>query len=402
LQLPLPLASPSLSLRGPKPTTRIRSSPRELSTAQRVAVDDHMWAARVFALTEALPGVQLQAGGDLISNLRMYKSEPEIEALTHAGEAIDRVHDRMGEWLRAGRTEREVGADIAAAILAEGHERVDFVIVASGPNGASPHHEVSDRVIEPGDPVVVDIGGTNAAGYCSDSTRTYVVGTNPDPQFLELYAVLLAAQKAQCEAARPGLTAAELDAVGRDVIEAAGFGEFFIHRTGHGIGLETHEEPYIVAGNNRVLETAMAFSIEPGIYLPGRFGARIEDIVVCTSDGARRLNTTTRELRFFVKSLVWCGVAQVPVRLRVLNFAPAPSSRVLSCWHSWCCFSRCAKRPVQASGVASAAVGGAFAATFLWRWHVVAQCRQSRGLGGLMGGSRGTCMLSSVSHCVSS
>ncbi len=269
----------------------------KLSTAQRVAVDDHMWAARVFALTEALPSVQLQAGGALISSLRMYKSEPEIEALTHAGEAIDRVHERMGEWLRAGRTEREVGADIAAAILAEGHERVDFVIVASGPNGASPHHEVSDRVIEPGDPVVVDIGGTNAAGYCSDSTRTYVVGTNPDPQFLELYAVLLAAQKAQCEAARPGLTAAELDAVGRDVIEAAGFGELFIHRTGHGIGLETHEEPYIVAGNNRVLEPAMAFSIEPGIYLPGRFGARIEDIVVCTTDGARRLNTTTRELR---------------------------------------------------------------------------------------------------------
>jgi Xaa-Pro aminopeptidase len=201
----------------------------------------------------------------------------------------------MGEWLRAGRTEREVGRDIADAIIAEGHEQVDFVIVAAGPNGASPHHDVSDRRIEPGDAVVIDIGGTTREGYCSDSTRVYAVG-EPPKEFLKLYDVLLAAQRAQVEAVRPGVTAEQLDAVGREMIAEAGYGERFIHRTGHGIGLETHEEPYIVAGSSRPLEPGMAFSIEPGIYLPDRFGARIEDIVICTEAGGERLNRTEREL----------------------------------------------------------------------------------------------------------
>jgi Xaa-Pro aminopeptidase len=143
--------------------------------------------------------------------------------------------------------------------------------------------------------VVVDIGGTTPDGYCSDSTRTYAVG-EPPREFRELYEVLLAAQSAQTDAVRPGITAEQLDAVGRDRIAAAGYGEHFIHRTGHGIGLETHEEPYIVAGSARVLEPGMAFSVEPGIYLPGRFGARIEDIAVCTEDGGERLNLTGRDL----------------------------------------------------------------------------------------------------------
>jgi Xaa-Pro aminopeptidase len=201
----------------------------------------------------------------------------------------------MGEWLRPGRTEREVARDIAEAIVAEGHVRADFVIVGSGPNGASPHHEVSDRVIEAGDPVVVDIGGTTRDGYCSDSTRTYAAGEPPE-EFRRLYEVLLTAQRAQTEAVRPGITAERLDAVGREIIANGGYGKNFVHRTGHGIGLEGHEEPYIVAGNERPLEPGMAFSIEPGIYLPGRFGARIEDIVLCTEDGGERLNLTSREL----------------------------------------------------------------------------------------------------------
>lgn len=259
-----------------------------------VAIDDHMWASRVFALQEALDR-ELALGGDLVSTLRIIKTDDEIAALRDAGAAIDRVHSRMGEWLRPGRTEREVGADIARAILEEGHETVDFVIVGSGPNGASPHHEVSDRVIEAGDPVVVDIGGTNAAGYCSDSTRNYIAGGEPPAEYREMYAVLLEAQRVQREFAGPGVTAESVDAIGRALIENAGYGEAFMHRTGHGIGQETHEEPYIVAGNGRELEAGMAFSIEPGIYLEGRFGARIEDIVVCTDDGIEELNTTTRE-----------------------------------------------------------------------------------------------------------
>lgn len=268
-----------------------------LADAEIVAVDDRMWASRLFALQEALPETTLTVGGSIVAELRLIKEADEIDALVAAGAAIDRVHERMPEWLHAGRTEREVASDIARAIIDEGHERVDFVIVASGPNGASPHHEVSDRVIQTGDPVVVDIGGTNAAGYCSDSTRNYVVGADVDPEYAALHEVLLAAQTAQLAAARPGVTAEQLDAVGRSMIEAAGYGSYFIHRTGHGIGLETHEEPYIVSGSNRVLEPGMAFSIEPGIYLPGRFGARIEDIVVCTESGATVLNNTSRELR---------------------------------------------------------------------------------------------------------
>jgi Xaa-Pro aminopeptidase len=172
--------------------------------------------------------------------------------------------------------------------------QVDFVIVASGPNAASPHHEVSDRVLQPGDAVVVDIGGMMPSGYRSDCTRTYAIGT-PPAEFRDYYQVLKDAQQAAFDRVKPGVTAEAVDAAARQPITAAGYGEAFIHRTGHGIGLESHEDPYIVAGNTEPLEPGMAFSIEPGIY-PGPNGARIEDIVVCTEDGAERLNNVTRDL----------------------------------------------------------------------------------------------------------
>ncbi len=267
-----------------------------LRGAGTVAVDDHMWSLRVFALSEALPSTRLVAAGALISDLRMRKGADEVASLRQAGQAIDRVHDRMGEFLRVGRSEREAAALIAEAIVAEGHVSADFVIVGSGPNGASPHHAVSDRVIEAGDSVVIDIGGSTAEGYCSDSTRTYAVGAEPSEQVRDYYAVLLEAQRTQCDFAKPGVTAESVDRIGRKVIDDAGYGDYFVHRTGHGIGLETHEEPYIVEGNDLLLELGMAFSIEPGIYLPGLHGARIEDIVVTTDDGVERLNTTSREL----------------------------------------------------------------------------------------------------------
>ncbi|MEO8556552.1 MAG: Xaa-Pro peptidase family protein [Actinomycetota bacterium] len=264
-------------------------------SAPTVALDDHMWAEKVLKLRAAMPHAHQVVAGPLLQQLRMRKSTAEVQALRSAGEAIDRVHARMAEWLRAGRTEREVGRDIADAIISEGHVQVDFVIVASGPNGASPHAEVSDRVLEAGDTVVVDIGGTTEAGYCSDETRTYSLGT-PPAEVSDYFAVLLRAQLAACEHARPGVSAESVDAAARDIIAAAGYGEAFLHRTGHGIGLETHEEPYIVAGNSTVLEPGMAFSIEPGIYLPGRHGARIEDIVAITETGCERLNQRPREL----------------------------------------------------------------------------------------------------------
>jgi Xaa-Pro dipeptidase len=206
------------------------------------------------------------------------------------------VHSRVGEWLRAGRTEAEVAADIAAAIVEEGHATAEFVIVGSGPNGASPHHSVSDRVIERGDVVVVDIGGPLPSGYNSDSTRTYALGTPREPDVAEAYAALQAAQHAAVAAVRPGVTCEAVDGAARGVLAETGLAEHFIHRTGHGIGLDVHEEPYVVAGNDLPLEPGMTFSIEPGVYLTGRWGARIEDIVAVTDDGVERFNTRPTEL----------------------------------------------------------------------------------------------------------
>ena len=264
-----------------------------LPTVARIALANRMWAEQVLRFGALWPAAEQHLTSEVLRDLRMRKGPDEVDALRRAGQAIDRVHDRMAEFLRPGRTEREAGRDIATAILDEGHVTVDFVIVASGPNGASPHHEVGDRVLEPGDPVVVDIGGTTAEGYCSDCTRMYTLG-EPPPEFQSYFRVLHEAQLAACAHAQPGVSAESVDAAARNVIAAAGYGESFIHRTGHGIGVESHEHPYIVAGNSLKLEPGMAFSIEPGIYQPGRHGARIEDIVVVTEDGIERLNTTDR------------------------------------------------------------------------------------------------------------
>jgi Xaa-Pro aminopeptidase len=262
---------------------------------ERVGVANHMWAEHAFLLRRALPTSEQLLAGDVLRSLRVRKSAAEVEALRRAGQAIDRVHARMGEWLRPGRTEREVGRDIAQAIADEGHAAAAFVIVGSGPNGASPHHGVDDRTIEPGDPVVVDIGGITVEGYCSDETRTYAVG-KPPADFLAYYEVLREAQLTSVAAVRPGVSARAVDAAARDVIAAAGYGDYFLHRTGHGIGLEVHEDPYIVESNDEPLEPGMCFSVEPGIYLAGRHGARIEDIVAVTDSGVDRLNVLPTDL----------------------------------------------------------------------------------------------------------
>ncbi len=265
--------------------------------ARVLSVDYHMPAVHALNAQAAVPGAELTLAGELIAELRMRKSAEEVAALADAGAAIDRVQRGIGQWLRAGRTENEVAADIAAAIVAEGHERPDFVIVGSAANGASPHHEASDRVIEPGDVVVIDIGGPMPSGYFSDCTRTYVVGGGPVPERVrEVYEVVRRAQAAGVAAVRPGVTAESIDAASRSVIESAGFGEYFITRTGHGIGLEVHEHPYMVSGNTITLEEGMAFSVEPGIYLPGEFGVRIEDIVVVGESGPRLMNLAPTEL----------------------------------------------------------------------------------------------------------
>jgi Xaa-Pro dipeptidase len=262
----------------------------------RVAVADAMPAVHVFGLRDALPEATQTLAGPVVSELRMRKDAAEVAQLRAAGAAIDRVHARMGEFLKAGRTEAQVGADIAAAIVEEGHTDAAFVIVGSGPNGASPHHDVSDRVIESGDVVVVDIGGPLPTGYYSDCTRTYAVGAEPPASVREAYAALQDAQDRAVAAVRPGVTAEQVDAAARSCLTDAGLGERFLHRTGHGIGLDVHEDPYIVGGNALPLEPGMAFSVEPGVYLDGVWGARIEDIVVVVDGGCERLNTRPRDL----------------------------------------------------------------------------------------------------------
>ena len=259
-----------------------------------VAVTDSMPALHLLPLADAL-GVMPVLATDVLRELRMVKEEAEIDALRKAGAAIDRVHARVPEFLVPGRTEADVAADISEAIVAEGHSEVAFVIVGSGPHGADPHHEYSDRELAVGDIVVVDIGGTYGPGYHSDSTRTYSLG-EPSSEVAQQYSTLQRAQRTAFDTVRPGVTAQQVDAAARDVLAEAGLADYFVHRTGHGIGLCVHEEPYIVAGNDLPLAAGMAFSIEPGIYFPGGWGARIEDIVVVTDDGAMSVNNRPHEL----------------------------------------------------------------------------------------------------------
>lgn len=262
-----------------------------------VALGSSLTTLHVLRLQELIDAPTLPAATTL-RELFMRKDAAEIEELAQAGAAIDRVHERVPGLLRPGRTEEQVAADLRALILEE-HEVEDFVIVGSGPNGANPHHSHSARELSTGDVVVVDLGGTRGPGYHSDSTRTYVVGGAGEAprDARQAYAVLQTAHAAALARVRPGVTAASVDAAARQVIEEAGYGGYFIHRTGHGIGLSTHEEPFIMAGNELTLEPGMCFSIEPGIYLPGQWGMRLEDIVVVTEDGVELLSHQQRELR---------------------------------------------------------------------------------------------------------
>lgn len=255
--------------------------------AATAAIDDRLWASFTLPLQERLDVREWRVASAVLAPLRQRKDGTEIAALAAAGAAIDEVHARVPALLRVGRTEAEVGADIATAIR-QTHDEVEFVLVASGPNGASPHHELSDRRLEAGDPVVVDIGGI-LDGYCSDETRNYQLGA-PAADYAQLHEVLEVAQQAGVDAVRPGVDAEGVDRAARRILEEAGLGALFIHRTGHGIGLDVHEEPWIVEGNTQALEAGMTFSVEPGVYVPGRHGARIEDIVAVTDDGVERLN----------------------------------------------------------------------------------------------------------------
>ncbi len=272
----------------------IRAVQALVGPARRVAIQDQMWARFALRLGAALDPAELVPAGPTMSELRAIKDPDEIERVRGAAVAADRAMLAITAEGLSGRTEAEVSRHIRDLLIAEGHDDAGFSIVASGPNSASPHHEPGSRTIIAGDALVLDIGGTKA-GYASDTSRTAFVG-EPRADFLSVFAVLREAQAAACAAVRPGVPAAEIDAVARDIITDAGYGEAFLHRTGHGIGMETHEEPYIVASNLAPLVAGNAFSVEPGIYVRDTWGARIEDIVVCTDAGGERLNTTSTEL----------------------------------------------------------------------------------------------------------
>jgi Xaa-Pro aminopeptidase len=260
----------------------------------RYAISDSAWAMHVLGLQAALPGTTYVSMTAALPMLRAVKDADEIERLAAAGAAADASFEEIVKVRFAGRTENEVAADLAALLRKHGHSQVDFTVVGSGPNGANPHHEASDRTIQDGDMVVMDFGGIKD-GYGSDTTRTVHVG-EPTDEERDVFEVVRRAQQAGYEAVRPGVACQDIDRAARMVIKDAGYGENFIHRVGHGIGLTTHEPPYMVEGEEHSIEPGMCFSIEPGIYLPGRFGVRIEDIVVATEDGGRRLNNTSREM----------------------------------------------------------------------------------------------------------
>jgi Xaa-Pro aminopeptidase len=266
------------------------------------AMSDRAWAATLLGLQGRVPGGRFLPASAVTAPLRAVKDDDEIHTLRAAGAAADRVAAALqrGEIPLVGRTEREVSDEIAARLIAEGHHRVNFAIVASGPNAASPHHDAGGRVIGRNEVVVCDFGGELAlaedeVGYCSDITRTVATG-NPGAEVRECYEVLRQAQERGVLAARAGVPAEEVDAAARSVIAAAGFGDRFIHRTGHGIGIEEHEDPYLVSGNRTELLRGHAFSVEPGIYVPGRFGMRLEDIVVVGDAGPEALNAVDHSL----------------------------------------------------------------------------------------------------------
>ncbi|MEP7360991.1 MAG: Xaa-Pro peptidase family protein [Chloroflexota bacterium] len=262
-------------------------------------VSDRLWATFLLRLQAALPDAAFGLASTVLTALRLTKDAAEIELLRKAAHMADRVVEQIAAGRLIGRTEADVSKEVFDRLVAQGHDSAEFAIVASGANAASPHHQVGQKVIAAGEPIVLDIGG-RLEGYWSDTTRTlWVTGVEnirPTAEFAKLFGVLLQAQAAQRAAPKPGLVAAELDAVGRKIIADAGYGENFMHRTGHGTGLDGHEDPYIVSSNDQPLAIGNVFSIEPGIYIEGKYGARIEDLVACAAAGVDELNVSSRDL----------------------------------------------------------------------------------------------------------
>ena len=267
-----------------------------LGSARTIAVGDQMWSRFLVDLLLHRADNHFVRSVVVMEALRSRKDNAEIDALIAAGAAADRVAAQLhaGDIPLVGRTEAEVSADISARLIAEGHQKVNFAIVAAGENAASPHHHAGDRIIRHGEIVLCDFGGT-MNGYCSDITRCVHIG-EPPADIAAAYAVLMQAQAAGVAAGAVGTTCENVDSVTRAIIDAAGYGEYFVHRTGHGIGMEEHEDPYMVSGNVTPIAVGHAYSVEPGIYVPGKWGMRLEDIVVATDNGPVSVNHANHAL----------------------------------------------------------------------------------------------------------
>jgi len=248
-------------------------------------------------LEGAMPGAKFEPAESLIGQLRMHKDEAEIAAMQKAVEIAEAALEATVTKVKVGMTEREISGMLIQNLYTHGCDpELPFLpIVATGANSANPHATVSDRKVLKGDLLLFD-WGANVGGYFSDLTRTFAVG-EVEEEFKRIYEVVKLANQAGREAGKPGAPCSVVDEGARDAIEDSGYGKFFTHRTGHGLGLEPHEEPYMRAGNSMKLEPGMTFTVEPGIYLDGRGGVRIEDNVVITADGARTLSSFPRELR---------------------------------------------------------------------------------------------------------
>jgi Xaa-Pro aminopeptidase len=264
------------------------------SNAATVAVDEEMYADHLLVLQAALPNAKYRRAGEVVAPLRSRKDAAEIQALKAAAATADAGVLAVYEALRPGITETQLVEVAGAAMRRAGADAVAFAGIGAGPHTALPHHHPGQTALRPGDVVFIDIGST-LNGYCSDITRMAVVeGAAPDPEFARVRVVVEAAVQAALAAARPGVTARSVDAAARDVITDAGYGDNFVHRTGHGLGLSVHEPPYITSTEDLVLDEGMVFSIEPGIYLPGRFGCRLEEIVYLDATGARVFSGLSR------------------------------------------------------------------------------------------------------------